>query len=330
MIPGWWLSFDGTPGPILAGCLEAAVSAPSVHNTQPWLFRLHECAIDILADRSRQLTVLDPSARELVISVGAAILNLRVAILSRRRVPLLELIPSPDEPDLLGRIILGPRAPGNETARRLDRAIPLRHTNRRPFEDIPVPPEVLDDLVAAARAEHADLTILEPAVRDDVFDLVRAAESRRRLEPRYWAELSRWTRDIPGRPDGVPPAAFGPWPVLDSVPLRDLGLVQSVRRRRAVRFEHEPTVLVLHTAGDGPREWLDAGQALERVLLTATVRGLVTTLMTQPVEFADLRGRAQDRVGGGAPQAILRVGYGPPSVPSRRRPLADVLTLAAA
>ncbi|HEU4422496.1 MAG TPA: nitroreductase [Pilimelia sp.] len=325
MIPGWWVSVHGEPGPTLAGCLEAAVAAPSVHNTQPWLFRLRDGAIDVLADRTRQLTVLDPDGRELTMSVGAAVFNLRVAVLSHGRIPLLRLLPAPDEPDLLGRIVPGRRAPRSATARRLDRAIPLRHTNRRPFYDIPIPREVLDDLAAAAHAEHADLTVLGPAVRDDIFGLVRTAEGRRRLDPSYWTELSLWTRDIPGRRDGVPPAAFGPWPVLDSVPLRDFGLVQPARRRHAERFEHEPTVVVLQTSGDGPRDWLHAGQALERVLLTATVRGVASTLMTQPLELPELRALVRDRVGGGIVQALVRLGYGPPSPPSPRRPLTGVL-----
>ena len=33
----------------------AGVRAPSMHNTQPWLFRLRDGAIDVVADRSRQL-----------------------------------------------------------------------------------------------------------------------------------------------------------------------------------------------------------------------------------------------------------------------------------
>ncbi|WSX86231.1 nitroreductase family protein [Micromonospora sp. NBC_00898] len=279
----------------------------------------------VLADPSRQLPLVDSQARELTISVGAAVLNLRVAILAHGRVPLLHLLPPGGDPRLLARVTLGPYVPANETARLLARAIPHRHTNRRPFRDVPVPPEVLEELSAAASSEHGELVAVDPALRDAVFGIARTAEHRRRNDPQYWMELGRWTRHTPDRRDGVPPEAFGPWPVLESVPIRDFGLVEPANRRAVRQFEHEPTVAVLYTDGDGPREWLRAGQALERTLLTAAIRGVATTLMTQPLEIPELRALLADPITGRTPQAIIRVGYGPPSPPTPRRPLSDVL-----
>jgi len=56
--------------------LELAVQAPSSHNSQPWRFRVREAEIELWADTSRQLHVVDPDARELTISCGAALFNL--------------------------------------------------------------------------------------------------------------------------------------------------------------------------------------------------------------------------------------------------------------
>ncbi len=322
---GWRLDRDGRPGPMLRACLEAAVAAPSVHNSQPWRFRVRDDAVEVLADPGRQLDLVDPHGREMVISIGAAVLNLRVAMLAHGRVPIMQLLSAPTEPRLLARITFGATAQAPETARVLAHAIPLRRTNRRPFSDVPVPPEVLAELGEAARAEGAHLTPVGPELRDGIFDLVRVAETRRRNDPGYWIELARWTRDLPNRRDGVPPEAFGPWPVLDSVPVRDFGLVQTGHRRWVTPFEHASTVAVLSTSGDGRHEWLRAGQALQRVLLTATVRGVATTLMTQPLEFPELRDLLADRQAGRTVQAILRLGYGPPSPPTPRRPVDEVL-----
>jgi hypothetical protein len=108
------------------------------------------------------------------------------------------------------------------------------------------------------------------------------------------------------------------------LPLRDFGLVVPVRGRRTEPFEREPVVAVLYTVGDGPRQWLRAGQALQRVLLTATVRGVAQSMMTQPLEEPRLRSLLVQR-GVRYPQAIIRFGYGPPAVGSARRPLSDVL-----
>ncbi len=116
-----------------------------------------------------------------------------------------------------------------------------------------------------------------------------------------------------------------PWSALESIPLRDFGLVQLARHRATERFEPEPTLAVLYSAGDDPAQWLRAGQALERTWLTATVRGLATTLMTQPLEIPDLRALFDDPGRALAAQAILRFGYGPPATPSPRRPLSSFL-----
>ncbi|MFY1632902.1 Acg family FMN-binding oxidoreductase [Solwaraspora sp. WMMB335] len=324
MNAGW--IWNGGPGPLMAACLQAAGAAPSVHNSQPWRFRPHPDGVDVLADRDRQVDLIDPNGRELVISVGAAVFNLRVAMLAHGRVPMLRLLPDPGEPDLLARVVVGSAIEADDTVRLLARSIAHRRTNRRPFADLPVPPEVLDELAVAARTEHGDLAVVDPLLRGSVVELIGRAEDRRRTDPAYWAELERWTRDRPGRLDGVPPQAFGPWPVPRTVPIRDFGLVWPARRRRVAAFENEPVLAILYGRGDSPRDWLRTGQALQRVLLTATVRGLATTLLTQPMEFADLRAM----LGGGGDrrlaQAIIRVGYGPLSPPVPRRPLAELIT----
>ncbi len=148
-----------------------------------------------------------------------------------------------------------------------------------------------------------------------------------RRDPGYRAELTAWTTADPARGDGVPRAAFGPWDALETLPLRDFGLTRPTELRRSAHFEARPTLVVLSTAGDTPEQWLRAGQALERVLLTATVRGLATTPMSQPMEVPRLRELLAAADSGKAPQVVLRIGYGPASAASPRRPLADALRL---
>ncbi|GAA4473958.1 Acg family FMN-binding oxidoreductase [Phytohabitans houttuyneae] len=329
MIGGnWTADADGVPSGALRACLEDAVAAPSVHNTQPWRFRVCGGTIEVFADRGRRLDVLDPNGRELYISLGAAVFNLRAAMLARGRVPVLRLLPEPSEPDLVARVTVGPATRPPATAIMLADAIPRRHTNRQPFTDIPVPEEALTDLTVAADTERARLVITDPAARDAVLDVVRIAEQRRRHDPAYWRELSEWTRPGVERRDGVPPEAFGPWDALEVVPIRDFSVVRPARRRKPVPFERAPTIAVLYTRGDTPDEWLRGGQALQRVLLTATVRGLASTIMTQPVEVPHLRALLQDASDGYAAQAVLRFGYGPFSAASARRPLEEVLVTA--
>ena len=315
----------GQIGRVTRECLETAVLAPSVHNSQPWRFRVHPRGIDVLVDRSRQLAVIDPGGRELLISVGAAVLNLRVAILGHGRVPILRVLPDRGEPDLVARVTLGPVAVPDPTVHALLAAIPRRHTNRRPFTAAAVPRAVTDELVAAAAAEGATLAITDPIGRDTILGLAATAEDWQRAEAGYRDELTSWTVPPYGRCDGVPAHAFGPHDRYESVPLRDFALTQPELHRRDATFEAHPTVLVLRTTGDGPRDWVRAGQAMQRVLLTATVRGVATTPMTQALEVPDIRRLLTDPTRHRYPQLILRVGYGRPASATPRRPLAEVL-----
>jgi nitroreductase len=312
-------------GDALRNCLLAAVAAPSIHNMQPWRFRLHHTGIDVLVDRSRRLEVIDPRGREVIISVGAALLNLRVAILAHGRTPMTCLFPVAAEPDLVARVTLGPPVHVSETARRLAQAIPHRHTSRRPFADRVIPDDVLADLRQAATVEGGHLTLADAGSRDAILSLVRIAEKHRHSDANYWFELGTWTHQWPHRRDGVPPEAYGPWSALESMPIRDFGLVGPVRRRKTATFETEPTLAVLYSAGDTARDWIVVGQALERILLTATVHGVSNTLMTQPLEEPHLRELLVDTTRGRIPQAIMRLGYGPPSAPTPRRTLEEVV-----
>jgi hypothetical protein len=316
---------DGTIVPQVRAWLRAAVAAPSVYNTQPWLFRVTERDIEVYADPTRRLEVVDPRGRELLISVGAALFNLRVAMLAGGRMPMVHLLPDAGEADLVARVGAGPAVAVSETVRLLADAIPRRHTNRRPFEATPVPPEVLSDLCVAAAAEGGDLVVADPPLRDAALGVVRAAEHLHRRDPDYYVELADWTGNAAARVDGVPLETFGPWSALEVVPLRDFGLVKPVPRRVAAEYESEPTIALLYSRGDGPEQWVRTGQSLERTLLTASIRGLASTLMTQPIEIPKLRELLTISATGRMAQVVLRFGYGPPGAPSPRRSLTSVL-----
>jgi nitroreductase len=321
----WSVAADGTLGQALDECLRAAAAAPSIHNTQPWRFRPHGRRIDILIDRSRQLEVLDPHGRELLMSAGAAILNLRIAMLAHGRQPLLRLPPSIGAEDLVASVIAGPPVQPTDTARTLARAIARRHTSRQPFADVAIEPKLLAELSAAARAEGGRLAMADETTTRALLSVIHTADRRRAAEPRYRVELADWTSTGRDRRDGVPPQAFGPRSAFDAMPIRDFGLPYPDRIRKPATFETRPNLAVLYTTGDSPPMWLRAGQALERVLLTATVRGLATGLFTQPIEDPELRELLGDPHGGQVPQAILRLGYGRPSAPTPRRPVRDLV-----
>lgn len=312
-------------GATWATCLQSAIAAPSVHNSQPWRFRLGSLHVDVFVDPSRRLAGIDPMGREAMISVGAAVLNLRVAILAAGRVPLTQLLPSPDEPELAARITLGAPHQPDATVRALASAIGQRRTNRRPFREIEIRGEVIDQLTTAARVEAVTLTVADPIGREAIFDVVRSAQEAHAHDQRYLAELANWTALDPMFGEGVPAQSFGPSHEWADVPVRDFGLAHPDVRRRHAWFEAAPTVVMLSTGADTPVQWLRAGQAMERVLLTATVRGVANTPMTALTELPELRGMLSESGDRRIVQVILRLGYGDPCAPTPRRPLADVL-----
>jgi len=321
---GWFAGECGTLGPALSACVRAAIAAPSIHNSQPWLFRPRRTGVDVLVDRRRQLQVADPDGREMHVSVGAAVFNLRTAMLAQGRQPLLWLLPDPHEPELAATVMVGPAVPAPADIRALAGAIPGRQTNRRPFWSMPIPDAVLDVVVLAAHVEGASLVVVDLATRSAVTSLARDADRRQRSDPRYRAELAQWTTPGPGRAEGVPAEVFGPRPELAALPLRDFDLAHTTDRRVA-RFEAEPTLAVLYTFGDDRQDWLRAGQALQRVLLTAAVHSLATTPLTQAVEVSQLRALLDAPSERGVVQSIIRLGYAGRVPRTPRRPLADVL-----
>lgn len=309
----------------LADCVNAATNAPSLHNSQPWLFRIRTGSVDVYADRARQLDVLDPVGRELLISVGAAVFTVRLALRAAARLAELQLFPESGEPDLVARVTVGERLDPTPAVEELAATIEQRHTNRWPFARSVVPADALEQLSEAARREGARLTVAGAVGRRAILGLSQEADALLRARGGYRAELARWTIPLQRRHDGVPATAIGPWDALETLPMRDFGLLQPYLSRPAEQFEPYPTIAVLSTDGDRRDQWVHAGQALQRVLLTATRLKLATTPISQPVELPAVRELLTDTAAGRWAQIIVRLGYGQPAPATPRRPLADVL-----
>jgi nitroreductase len=316
----------GPPSPeVLSELVRTATLAPSMHNTQPWRFRVSRAAqvIELYADPSRMLRHIDPDGRAVYIACGAALLNLRLAAAVARREPVVTLLPDAARPLLLAALRLGgPHRPG-EDDRDLHAAIAARHTNREPFSNRPVPPGVLAELADAAASEGAVLYFPGHAERARLLGLVADAEREMLADPDYRAELTRWAGGSRDR-DGIPDSALGPRDPAATTPVRDFSPHHHGPARYAW-FEESPQLAVLSTAGNTRTDWLRGGQALQRVLLTATCRGIAVSPLTQPLETARAWLVRDPRSGGESPQMILRLGYGLPVAGTPRRPVTEVL-----
>ncbi|MGP4050617.1 Acg family FMN-binding oxidoreductase [Streptomyces sp. 2A115] len=312
-----------------------ASAAPSMHNAQPWRFRYRtdQRFVLLYADPDRAMPRSDPDNRALHIGCGAALLNLRVAAAHADLVPETTLLPEPDDPLLLAAVHLADPVHGvrDEDLARLHPAIRQRHTSRHPFAEKDIPEDVRAALQDAAAQEGAVLLFPGPWHAETVLDLAHDAESRDLMDPGANEDLVRWTRLGPEADtavDGVPEYAFGPRKRNGKAPVRDFSGRRPVADRGTTAFEYTPHLALLSTRGEGPTDWLRAGQALERVLLEATLADLATSLTSHALEEPELRLLARDPASGtGQVQMVLRLGYGPRGPATPRRPVRDILEI---
>ena len=306
-----------------------AVLAPSAHNSQPWAFRLGDGVIDVLADRTRRLPVVDPDGRELTMSVGAALGTLLVAAHRFGWHTRVAVFPEPDEPDLVARVALAPGAPVDDE---LFGAITSRRTTRLEFENRALPEDLQRDLVVDAHHEHARLDLFTGRERAALAELVAEADVVQMADPAFRRELAAWLRpNTGGHRDGIRGYGLGLSDVMAALgPLVvrtfDTGRRQAARDRQLA--QGAPHLAVVSTAADDPVAWVAAGRALARVLLRLAAHGATASFLSQPVEIPTLRARVADLVSHrdcGVPQLLLRIGHGPDVPPEPRRPVDDVL-----
>ncbi len=145
--------------------LDAAGAAPSIHNTQPWLFEVHADRVEVRVDHRQALPVADPVGRQRTISCGAAVFNLRLAMAQLGYGSRVEATPRAEEPALLAAVARGPARPSQRWERTFYQVLYRRHTNRGAYRTLPVPPQRVAALVAAAAAEGGKL---HPIARSDV------------------------------------------------------------------------------------------------------------------------------------------------------------------
>jgi nitroreductase len=302
--------------------------APSLHNTQPWRFTVSGDAIELRADASRRLSV-DPDGREMLISCGAALYGLRLAVRSLGYWPEVELLPGPAGHRPLARVRLGPAAPMTAGERKMLAAVLRRHTHRGPFEAGPLPAGLFALLQDDARAEGATLAAIEPGPALRRLTAIAASAVRRQdRDPRLRAETSRWSHGVtsPAR-DGVPAHAFPATPGRMSarLPQRDFDLGRGLGLSPG-GGPPPPVAAALFTAGDSERDWLRSGQALHRLLLRAASQWVFARLNTQPLEDPRTRAAIGDGLGlPGAPQMLLALGVSRTAHVTARRPAADLI-----
>ena len=323
---------DGSTAEQLEFLLHYALLAPSGHNTQPWRFRIADERVEIRADRSRALPVVDPDDRELTISCGAALGHLEVCLRHFGHVPVVELLPDDDDPDLLARVGSGGRHDPSTLDAAVFEAIARRRTNRSAYADTPVPNELVQRCRQAAAGFGIELrAVADAAAKARVAELVAEGDRAQFADQCFRRELAAWIRSHRlGSRDGVSGAGFGmpdALSALGALVVRTFDLGDRVAAGDRDRIAAgSPCLLALASPDDKPPRWLETGRALSHVLLLLTADGFTAAYLNQPIEVEALRPRLRAALGlTGTPQLLLRAGRGPAVAPAARRPLDEVL-----
>jgi nitroreductase len=296
---------------VLAEAAAAASFAPSIHNTQPWHWRIRPNSLELWAVRDRQLSATDPEGRMLMVSCGTALHHAVVALAAQGyRADVLRL-PDPGQPDHLATVTLADHGGVTPEAMRLYQAIAMRHTDRRPVTDTPVDPDALLALVKAVQAQGASLHVLR---RDQVIELAAAASYAQKTEnsdEAFRAELAYWAGGARPAGSGVPGTAIPESVPQTTVPERDFGQLGTL----PVSAEHDTAAsyVIVYREDDSPEAWLRAGEALSAAWLTATELGVSVLPLSAAVEVVTTRQTLRQMLFGiGYPQIVLRLGNADP------------------
>jgi nitroreductase len=307
--------------------LRLATRAPSVHNTQPWRWRVGTDSLHLYANRDLHLSSTDPDGRDLLLSCGIALHHCVIALAALGWQTKIRRRPDLYDTDHLAAIEVYPRSP-SELDVTLAAAIPHRQTDRRRFGPRGVPASYVAQM--GARAARAGVMLRQVESLPRLQEIVAQAAWRHAADRDYLTELTTWS---------------GRYASQAGVPARNTprdGLAAPLSRREFAGpalvepFDKDSAsdtaaVLALGTRHDSEVEQLRAGEATSLVLLSATALGLASCPITEPLEIAATRDAVRVDVFGssGFPQMLVRVGWGAvnadplPSTP--RRPLKDVV-----
>lgn len=307
--------------------LSLATRAPSVHNTQPWRWRVGSKSLHLCADRGLHLPSTDPDGRDLILSCGIALHHCVVALAALGWQSKLHRLPNPAEPEHLAAIEVY-RQPANEIDITLAAAIPRRHTDRRRYSAWPVPANYI--ALLGARAARMGIVLRQMDSLPELRSIVAQSVRRHAADLDYLTELTTWSgryASLAGVPARNTPHADPTAPL----PPRLFAGPRMAQPEEADPVDDNAVVLALGTKDDSMLARLRAGEATSVTLLSATALGLANCPVTEPLEVAETRDALKVEVFGlsAIPQMLLRVGWAPvnadavPATP--RRPLSDVV-----
>lgn len=308
--------------------LSLATRAPSVHNSQPWRWRVGAQSIHLYADPSRRLPRTDPDGRDLLISCGASLHHATAAFAALGWQCKVSRFPNVAEADHLASIELAKGEP-EEKDIALAAAIPRRRTDRRYFSHWPVPHS--DVVTIGVRLARMGVLLRHVDMTTDIRAIVAEAVWLHASDAEYLTELTTWS----GRYSsiaGVPARSTPESDAAAALPGRLFAGPVLEQPADTTAYDDHGLLLALGTGSDDALGRLRAGEATSAALLTSTVLGLASCPVSEPLEITETRAALRSEVFGDEahPQMMIRIGWAPvgadPLPATPRRPLDDVVS----
>jgi len=281
------------------------ILAPSVHNTQPWVFDVQGRSLSLRLNPKLALPASDPSGRGGWISLGAVTKNIEIAaayfgldtdvVLDNTEVKMSFQLGKPTDDGLF-------------------KAVRQRYSNKLNYSDQLISKEqlaTLQQLTPEVTTFVSSSTIIARIAGLHVDAVRNIARS-----PRFGRELAHWMRpNNTSRSDGMPGFVVGLQPIFALIVPALINIapwILSIRGKKDRQLIlNSPAIGVISTPSDSPADWFAAGRAFELLALQATKDGLVMTIMEAMVEYppanktlAEILQIAPSRV-----QVFFRTGY---------------------
>ncbi len=317
---------------VIRDAVMLACRAPSLHNSQPWRWVAEGATLQLWADYCRAMTATDHTGRELVLSCGAVLDHLRVAMAAAGWESNTERFPNPDEPDHLATLQFRPIEPVTAAYQLRADAIRRRRTDRLPFGAPAAWPALQLVLCDTVNPYDVLLDVVADDDRPQLAEASRLTETLRRYDTTYVSELRWWTSPFESDATHVPESALVSSSEAARVDVARAFPPAGGGRRRSAIDHDRSKILILSTYDDEPWNVLRCGEALSAVLLECTVAGMATCTLTHMTEMAESRNIIAQITGtAGQPQLLIRVGRSPAHdqrvEPTPRRPLTEVLEI---